>query len=91
MRDLTEQEVAEVETHKYFLSEKAGYDVGWDYAKQDWLENHASCESDCEAAVSKKPSVGSGSEGEFERVDSAQDVQSGRGFFKRLLERVGVL
>lgn len=34
------QEVAEIDRHKYFLSEKAGHDVGWDYAEQDWEENH---------------------------------------------------
>ena len=34
------QEVAEIERHKYFLSEKAGHDVGWDFAEQDWEENH---------------------------------------------------
>ena len=30
------EEVAEIERHKYFLSEKAGYDVGWDAAEKDW-------------------------------------------------------
>lgn len=30
------QEVAEIERHKYFLSEKAGHDVGWEFAEQDW-------------------------------------------------------
>ena len=32
------EEVAEIERHKYFLSEKAGCDVGWDFAEQDWEE-----------------------------------------------------
>lgn len=27
---------AEIERHKYFLSEKKGYDVGWDFAQDDW-------------------------------------------------------
>ena len=35
------EEVAEIERHKYFLSEKAGYDGGWDFAEQDWESNHA--------------------------------------------------
>ena len=35
------QEVAEIERHKYFLSEKAGHDVGWETAEQDWELNHA--------------------------------------------------
>jgi hypothetical protein len=35
------EEVVEIEKHKYFLSEKAGYDVGWEVAEQDWKSNHA--------------------------------------------------
>lgn len=35
------EEVAEIERHKYFLSEKAGYDVGWDHAVADWEAHHA--------------------------------------------------
>lgn len=30
------EEVAEIERHKYFLSEKVGHDVGWEAAEQDW-------------------------------------------------------
>lgn len=37
----TAEEVAEIERHKYFLSEKAGYDVGRELAEQDWDSNHA--------------------------------------------------
>lgn len=37
----SQEEVAEIERHKYFLSEKAGYDVGWDHAVADWETNHA--------------------------------------------------
>jgi hypothetical protein len=29
-------EQREIERHKYFLSEKRGYDVGWEVAEQDW-------------------------------------------------------
>jgi hypothetical protein len=35
------EEIAEIEKHKYFLSEQAGYDVGWEAAEQDWESNHA--------------------------------------------------
>ena len=34
-------EEVEIERHKYFLSEKAGHDVGWEHAATDWHENHA--------------------------------------------------
>lgn len=33
------EEAAEIERHKYFLSEEAGYDVGWEFAKTDWEDN----------------------------------------------------
>ena len=32
----TSAEISEIERHKYFLSEKRGYDVGWEVAEQDW-------------------------------------------------------
>ena len=35
------EEIAEIERHKYFLSEQAGHDVGWEAAEQDWDANHA--------------------------------------------------
>ncbi len=35
------KEVAEIEKHKYFLSEKVGHDVGWETAEQDWDSNYA--------------------------------------------------
>ena len=38
---LNSEEVAEIEKHKYFVSEKAGFDIGWEAAEQDWLANHA--------------------------------------------------
>ena len=34
-------EYAEVERHKYFLSERLGYDVGFSAAAGDWLDRHA--------------------------------------------------
>jgi len=30
-----------IQVHKYYLSEKAGCDVGWDCAVEDWLNFHA--------------------------------------------------
>ena len=39
--NLSPEAIQEIERHKYFLSEKAGYDVGWEFAEQDWLSNHA--------------------------------------------------
>ncbi|WP_182865923.1 hypothetical protein [Stieleria mannarensis] len=36
---LSEDQIAQIEQHKYFMSEKAGYDVGWERAEQDWREN----------------------------------------------------
>jgi hypothetical protein len=35
------EEIAEIERHKYFLSQKHGHDVGWERAEQDWDEHHA--------------------------------------------------
>ncbi len=36
-------EVHAIEVHKYFLSEKAGHDVGLEFAVRDWLANYAAC------------------------------------------------
>ena len=41
-RERSPEEITEIEKHKYFLSEKAGYDVGWEFAERDWEENHSS-------------------------------------------------
>ncbi len=38
--DGSAQQTAEIERHKYFLSEKAGYDVGWEHAARDWETHH---------------------------------------------------
>jgi len=38
---LTNGERREVERHKYFMSKARGYDVGFEAACTDWLENHA--------------------------------------------------
>jgi len=34
-------ELKAIEVHKYHLSEKAGYDVGLEFAIKDWLQHHA--------------------------------------------------
>lgn len=34
-------EMREIERHKYFLSERAGRDIGFEAAAADWLEHHA--------------------------------------------------
>jgi hypothetical protein len=39
--ELTPAEYKAIEVHKYYLSEKAGYDVGMEFAIADWLKNHA--------------------------------------------------
>ncbi|MEO1524248.1 MAG: hypothetical protein AAFX06_02375 [Planctomycetota bacterium] len=31
---------AEIEKHKYFLSEKAGHDVGWEFAEEDYRKHY---------------------------------------------------
>ena len=38
---MSSAEQLEIERHKYFLSEKLGYDVGWDVAEQDWERSFA--------------------------------------------------
>ena len=38
-RTSSPEEAAEIERHKYFLSEEAGYDVGREFAERDWEEN----------------------------------------------------
>ena len=36
-----EAERRHIEAHKYFLSQKRGYDVGWECASADWFERYA--------------------------------------------------
>jgi len=38
---ISKDERREIELHKYYLSMKAGYDVGWEFAHDDWLKNFA--------------------------------------------------
>lgn len=51
-------QVAEIEKHKYFLSENAGYDVGWEAAEQDWLSNHGEQLDPVTHPKTKAPSAG---------------------------------
>lgn len=37
---LTPAEMREIERHKYFLSERAGYDIGFEAAASDWIERY---------------------------------------------------
>ena len=41
VHDLTEEEMQEIEVHRYYLSEKVGYDVGTHFAACDWIKNYA--------------------------------------------------
>lgn len=41
MRRDGQEQLKEIERHKYFLSQRLGYDVGWEVAAKDWIENHA--------------------------------------------------
>jgi hypothetical protein len=38
---LEEDEREAIEVHKYYLSEKAGYDVGWKFAYDGWMKNYS--------------------------------------------------
>ena len=37
----TEKQIAEIERHKWFLSQNAGHDVGFENAAADWVANYA--------------------------------------------------
>ena len=53
-------EIMEIERHKYFLSEKQGHDVGWDFAEQDWEANFAAQwreDQDQNPAFEQQPTV----------------------------------
>ena len=41
MRRDRQQQIKEIEKHKYFLSMRCGYDIGWEAAANDWIANHA--------------------------------------------------
>ena len=37
----TKAELREINLHKYFLSQKRGYDVGFEAARRDWEDKHS--------------------------------------------------
>lgn len=41
MRRDGQQQIREIERHKYLVSQKLGYDVGAETAATDWIEHHA--------------------------------------------------
>ncbi|MGB7344409.1 MAG: hypothetical protein WBD20_09365 [Pirellulaceae bacterium] len=60
-QERTEEQIADIQRHKYLLSEQAGYDVGWEFAEQDWLEHHAPTpEVEPEVTMTKTTSAGLG-------------------------------
>ena len=81
---LSPEQVSEIERHKYFLSEKAGYDVGWDFAEQDWRVNFQQSDEEEANPMQSEPSGVTSI-----RQDPAQEpAPKGLGrFFKRFLSR----
>ncbi|WP_372895029.1 hypothetical protein [Stieleria sp.] len=69
---LSESEIAQIEQHKYFLSEKAGYDVGWEHAEQDWREHFGPQAATAESATATVRPKGLG--GFFKRLISRAAV-----------------
>lgn len=41
MRIDGQRQLEEIERHKYFVSQRLGYDVGWEFAALDWVRYHA--------------------------------------------------
>ncbi|WP_259633612.1 DUF4032 domain-containing protein [Stieleria sedimenti] len=74
---LSENEIAQIEQHKYFLSEKAGYDVGWEHAEQDWREHFG-------------PQVVTAESATAESAPATIRPKGLSGFFKRLISRAAV-
>ena len=74
---LSESEIAQIEQHKYFLSEKAGYDVGWEHAEQDWREHFGPTAATAESATA-------------ESAPATVRPKGLGGFFKRLISRAAV-
>ena len=55
MQERSPAEVSEIEKHKYFMSEKAGHDVGWDAAELDWDQSYGKAFR-ASAATTPRPS-----------------------------------
>lgn len=92
---LSPEDVAEIEQHKYFLSEKAGYDVGWEFAEQDWKANIADHASHTHHAEHSEHSEHADQADQTDASPSAAEETSDSGgigtLLKRLLAKVGVL
>ena len=56
--DLSPEDIAEIERHKYFLSEKAGHDVGWEFAEDDWRANFSDQAEDASDPTSQAAYAG---------------------------------
>ena len=79
IQERTAEEIGHIERHKYFLSEKAGYDVGWDAAERDWDENvrdqwHGKAEHAAAAAVPDAPESLEDAEAPGETATAAERV-----------------
>ena len=55
----------EIEKHKYFLSEKAGHDVGWEFAEEDYRKHFMQATVDAAQATTPAPK---GLSGLFKRL-----------------------
>ncbi|MDM4017856.1 hypothetical protein [Roseiconus lacunae] len=75
---LTEDLIDEINLHKYYLSERAGYDVGWDHAVNDWKQMRA---NEAQANVQLQTEV--------ERSEKPKNRIGG--FFKRLLSKAAMM
>jgi hypothetical protein len=80
-QNLSPEAVEEIERHKYFLSERAGYDVGWEFAEQDWMSNHAGPSDDGSAAQAEAPAANG----------EALPAKGLGSILRRLLSKAGVL
>jgi hypothetical protein len=84
-------EIVEIERHKYFLSQKMGYDVGWEAAASDWEQSYgrqwraehvspvaAGAEASDDVAVVAAPCDGPGTECGPEESDACEEPSSVR-------------
>ena len=77
---LSQQEIAEIDQHKYFMSERAGYDVGWEVAELDWREHVAA----------KNNATFSGDDAGQSTSKSTPRAKGLGGFIKRLISKAAV-
>jgi hypothetical protein len=84
--EISPAEIAEIERHKYFLSEKAGHDIGWEAAEQDWELHHA--EQFRQSPVSKSASPVSKSAEPFRQSPVSKSKAARVGALGKVLKRV---